>query len=308
MDGNTVGGNSLCANCGWRWNKCIATTEEFKKVPFMNWVKQYDRPLCWLCAQVCPFLQDGQKDPHGMSKDFDFSWAVARQYRRLNMQPPCDRLFSIEAERESESPEIWRHPFSPRDERTSSTPNIFADMIAEAQRLRRDMMSLRNRLDQICLEYGRQILSRKNEECVFTNEEASNAASSSDRGQNRWSTQQDRQSRSGNFPLHPPPTVRESENRSNDWNMSYEFGRWNEDSSWRDSSSWQRNNRRQDRNSNGVYSDQDNWNETQGEGSRSYSYERPHYVQTLQSSNNSNVRQSRHPRVNWDPPPANSGR
>jgi hypothetical protein len=74
-----------------------------------------------------------------MSKDFDFSWAVARQYRRLNMQPPCDRLFSIEADRESVSPEIWRHPFSPRDERTSSTPNIFADMIAEAQRLRRDI-------------------------------------------------------------------------------------------------------------------------------------------------------------------------
>jgi hypothetical protein len=28
----------------------------------------------------------------------------------------------------------------------------------------------------------------------------------------------------------------------------------------------------------------------------------------LQSSNNSNLRQARHPRVIWDPPPANSGR
>ena len=308
MDGNTVGGNSLCANCGWRWNKCIATREEFKKVLFMNWVKQYDRPLCWLCAQVCPFLQDGQKDPHGLCQQFESSWATARQYRRLKMLPPCDPLFSLEAERDSVSPEIWRDPFSPRNERTTSTSNIFAGMIAEAQRLRCDMMSLRTRLDQICLEYGRQILSKKNEECVFTNEEASNAASSSDRGQNRWSTQQDRQSRSGNFPLHPLPTVHESENRSNDRNMSHESGSWTEDSSWRDSSSWRQNNRWQSWNSNGGYSSQDTWDETEGAGSWNRSYGRPHYVETLQSSNNSNARQARPPRVVWDPPPANSGR
>ena len=57
MDGNTVGGNSLCANCGWRWNKCIATREESKKVLFMNWVKQYDRPLCWLVPKFALFYK-----------------------------------------------------------------------------------------------------------------------------------------------------------------------------------------------------------------------------------------------------------
>ena len=53
---------------------------------------------------------------------------------------------------------------------------------------------------------------------------------------------------------------------------------------------------------------QDTWDQTEGEGSWNRSYERPHYVQTLQSSNNSNARQARPPRVVWDPPPANSGR
>ena len=320
MDGNTVGGNSLCANCGWRWHHCIATTEEFKQVKFMIWVKQYDRPLCWLCAQVCPFLDDAQKNP----KDMRFSSCKeARTYRRMNMMPPCHPDFSLDCDKECITEEIWHHPFS-RDDTTSSPSNIFVEMDRQFYTMMSATVAVRSTVDKFCLQYVQEIMSnQKKDESPCNVEQAGNAGSSSDPSQNDLSREQHQQPSSSNFardqPLtvhefentskywntsswdehsSPPPlTVDESENTSADWKMSC----WNEGSSWRDSSSWHRQNRW---NANRPCTENWNWTENQSESPWSSSRERrtAQHFENWPNWNNSNGRESQRPRIVWNPP------
>ena len=319
MDGNTVGGNSLCANCGWRWHHCIATKEEFKSVNFMIWLRLHDRPLCWLCAQACPLLDDAQKNPNDLRFD---SWSEARMYRRMHMLPPCDPDFSYERDKECITSEIWRDPFS-IDHTTSSTSNIFVEMTRQFSTMMSETAAVRSTVDKFCIEYVQEMISnQKQDESPVNVEEAGNAGSSSDPSQNDLSREQHQQWSSSNFSRDQPLTVPESENNSKYWNTSswHEHSSrpltvdeseytgadrnsswWNEGSSWTDSSSWHGPNRW---NRNEPCTENKNWTENQSESPWSSSRERQtaQHFENWSNWNNSNGRESQRARLVWNPP------
>ena len=319
MDGNTVGGNSLCANCGWRWHECIATKEQFKSASFMIWIKAHDRPLCWLCAQVCPFLDDAQKNPRNLTFA---SSTQARSFRRLHMMPPCDPDFDMEREKQCISGEIWRDPFS-RDHTTSSTSNIFVEMTRQFSTMMSETLAVRSTVDKFVLEYVREINSKlKRDESPVNVEEAANAGSSSDPSQNHWSREQHQQWRSSNSSRDQLLAVPESEINSTYWNTSSwpenssptntaaqsehtgadrDSSWWNEGNSWTDYSSWHGLNRW---NRNDRWTENTNWNDNQTEFPWSSSTERQtaQHFDNWSNWNNSNGRESQRPRLVWDPP------